>query len=224
MVQIFLVEDEDRVAGFVKKALEEEGYGVTVASNGAEAIKQLANKTFDLIILDVMLPHVTGLEVCRQVRQRDKNVPIMMLTALGTIDDKVTGLKAGADDYLVKPFHFKELLARVEALLRRKSADGDKLLTFADIKMDTQSNSVERAGKSIVLTTKEFALMELFIRNSGKVLSRQLIAEKVWGIDFDTGTNVVDVYVNYLRNKVEKGFDQRYIHTVIGRGYILKHQ
>ena len=147
-----------------------------------------------------------------------------MLTALGTIDDKVTGLQAGADDYLVKPFHFKELLARIEALLRRKTAGDEHILTFGDISLNTYNNTVERDGKKITLTAKEYALLELLMRNSNKILSRQAIAEKVWGIDFDTGTNVVDVYVNYLRNKIEKGFTGKYIHTVIGKGYILKQE
>jgi len=224
MVHIFLAEDEERVATFIQKGLEESNYGVSIAYNGADALKQILHKSYDLVILDVMLPHVTGIEVCRQIRQKDKNIPVLMLTALGTIDDKVTGLQAGADDYLVKPFHFKELLARIEALLRRKTAGDEHILTFGDISLNTYNNTVERDGKKITLTAKEYALLELLMRNSNKILSRQAIAEKVWGIDFDTGTNVVDVYVNYLRNKIEKGFTGKYIHTVIGKGYILKQE
>jgi len=223
MVQILLIEDEHRVAAFIKKALEENNYQVDVCRDGAEAIKQFPAKPYDLLILDVLLPHVNGVEVCRFVRQRDKNVPVLMLTAMGSIDDKVKGLNTGADDYMVKPFHFKELLARIEALLRRKTTDdNDNIITLGDITLNTNNNTTERAGKKISLTTKEFALLELLMRNPDKILSRQVIAGTVWGIEFDTGTNVVDVYVNYLRNKLEKGFDTKYIHTVIGKGYIFK--
>jgi len=223
MAQILLIEDEHRVAAFIQKALEENNYLVDVCRDGAEAIRQFPIKPYDLIILDVLLPHVNGVEVCRFVRQRDKSVPILMLTAMGSIDDKVKGLNTGADDYMVKPFHFKELLARIEALLRRKRTDDDNnLITLGDITLNTNNNTTERAGKKISLTTKEFALLELLMRNHDKILSRQTIAKTVWGIEFDTGTNVVDVYVNYLRNKLEKGFDSKYIHTVIGKGYIFK--
>jgi two-component system copper resistance phosphate regulon response regulator CusR len=223
MMQILLIEDEQRVAAFIQKALEENNYQVDVSRDGAEAVKQFPNKPYDLIILDVLLPHLNGVEVCRYIRQKDKNIPILMLTALSSIDDKVKGLNTGADDYLVKPFHVKELLARIEALLRRKKNDDiDNTITLGDITLDTHSNTTERAGRKITLTTKEFALLELLMRNPNKILSRQVIAKTVWGIEFDTGTNVVDVYVNYLRNKIEKGFNSKYIHTVIGKGYIFK--
>ena len=222
-MQILLIEDEQRVAAFIQKALEENSYQVDVSRDGAEAVKQFPNKPYDLVILDVLLPHLNGVEVCRYIRQKDKNIPILMLTALSSIDDKVKGLNTGADDYLVKPFHVKELLARIEALLRRKKIDDiDNTITLGDITLDTHSNTTERAGRKITLTTKEFALLELLMRNPNKILSRQVIAKTVWGIEFDTGTNVVDVYVNYLRNKIEKGFDSKYIHTVIGKGYIFK--
>ena len=222
MANIFLVEDEERVAAFIKKALEESNHQVDLSRDGAEAIKLFAARHYDLIILDVMLPYVNGIEVCRHIRQKDKDIPILMLTALGSIDDKVAGLNTGADDYMVKPFHFKELLARIEALLRRKTNNADSILTVGDIVLNTQNNSVERAGHKVTLTVKEYALLELLMRNPNKVLTRQTIAQKVWGIDFDTGTNVVDVYMNYLRNKVEKGFALKYIHTVIGKGYMFK--
>jgi len=222
-MQILLIEDEQRVAAFIQKALEENNYQVDVSRDGADAVKQFPNKPYDLIILDVLLPHLNGVEVCRFIRQRDKNIPILMLTALSSIDDKVKGLNTGADDYLVKPFHVKELLARIEALLRRKKNDDiDNTIILGDIILDTHSNTTERAGRKITLTTKEFALLELLMRNPNKILSRQVIAKTVWGIEFDTGTNVVDVYINYLRNKIEKGFDSKYIHTVIGKGYIFK--
>src|ERR1700679_1598681 len=172
-----------------------------------------------------MLPDINGIELCRQIRLTNTKTPILMLTALDQIQNKVSGLKAGADDYLVKPFHFSELLARIEALLRRQNgagAEAEHVLTFEDLKLDTWSNTAERAGSIIALTAKEFTLLELFMRHPNKVLSREFIAEQVWKIDFDTGTNFIDVYVNYLRNKVEKGFKHKLIHTAIGMGYILK--
>jgi two-component system copper resistance phosphate regulon response regulator CusR len=222
MAQIFLVEDEERVASFVKKALEENHHSVDIITDGASAVKKFAGTPYDLAILDIMLPYLSGIEVCRHIRQKNKNIPILMLTALDSVDDKVNGLNMGADDYLVKPFHLKELQARVEALLRRNASDVIPIITLGSITLNTANNEVEREGRKISLTTKECALLELLMRNNDKMLSRQTIAEKVWGIDFDTGTNVVDVYVNYLRNKIEKGFTDKYIHTVIGKGYIFK--
>jgi two-component system copper resistance phosphate regulon response regulator CusR len=222
MANIFLVEDEERVAAFIKKALEENNHAVYWCRDGAESIRLFANQQYDLIVLDVSLPYLNGMEVCRHIRQKDKEIPILMLTALDSIDDKVKGLNTGADDYMVKPFHFKELLARIDALLRRKNTVSENILTIGDITINTHNHTVERAGRKITLTTKECALLELLMRNENKILSRQIIAQKVWGIDFDTGTNVVDVYMNYLRNKVEKGFANKYIHTVVGKGYIFK--
>ncbi|MGF7079542.1 response regulator transcription factor [Mucilaginibacter sp. UYCu711] len=222
MAQIFLVEDEERVAALVKKALEESNHSVEIIPDGAEAIRKFALKPYDLAILDIMLPYVSGIEVCRHIRQKNKTIPVLMLTALDSVDDKVAGLNTGADDYLVKPFHLKELQARVDALLRRNAADAEPIITVGNITLNTSNNTVEREGKKITLTTKECALLELLMHNSDKILSRQTIAEKVWGISFDTGTNVVDVYVNYLRNKIDKGFAEKYIHTVVGKGYIFK--
>jgi two-component system copper resistance phosphate regulon response regulator CusR len=222
MAQIFLVEDEERVSALVKKTLEENHHAVDIATDGAEAIKRFANKPYDLIILDLMLPYLSGMEVCRHIRQKNKTIPILMLTALNSVDDKVNGLNTGADDYLVKPFHLKELTARVEALLRRNASDSSPIISQGNIVLNIANNTVEREGKKITLTTKECALLELLMHNNDKILSRQTIAEKVWGINFDTGTNVVDVYVNYLRNKIDKGFAEKYIHTVIGKGYIFK--
>ncbi|MES2378295.1 MAG: response regulator transcription factor [Bacteroidota bacterium] len=222
MANIFLVEDEERVAALVKKALEEGGHHVEIIPDGAEAIRKFALKPYDLAILDIMLPFVSGIEVCRHIRQKNKTIPVLMLTALDSVDDKVTGLNTGADDYLVKPFHLKELQARVDALLRRNAPDAEPIITLGNITLNTSNNTVEREGKKITLTTKECALLELLMHNSDKILSRQTIAEKVWGISFDTGTNVVDVYVNYLRNKIDKGFAEKYIHTVVGKGYIFK--
>ncbi len=222
MAHIFLVEDEERVAAFIKKALEENNHKVDLVRDGAEAIKQYAAKPYDLLILDITLPYLNGIEICRHIRKTDKETPILMLTALDSIDDKVKGLNTGADDYMVKPFHFKELLARIDALLRRKNIEPDSTIVLGDICLNTHNNTVERAGRKVTLTTKEYALLELLMRNPDKILTRQTIAFKVWGIDFDTGTNVVDVYMNYLRNKIEKGFTGKYIHTVIGKGYIFK--
>ena len=222
MINILLVEDEDKVASFIKKGLEENHYVVEVGKDGAAALRQGLNKEYNLIILDIMLPFVNGIEICRQIRLKNGQVPILMLTALGSVDDKVKGLKAGADDYLLKPFHFNELLARIEALLRRKKQEETHLLEFEDMVLNTLNNEVTRAGQPINLTIKEFNLLVLFIRNKNKILSRQVIAKDVWGIEFDTGTNMIDVYVNYLRKKIEKGYDRKLIHTVIGKGYILK--
>jgi len=224
MTRIGLVEDEQKVAAFICKGLEENGYKVSSAKDGHTARAMLAGNEFDVLILDIMLPDINGIELCRQIRQEDTRTPILMLTALDQVQNKVSGLKAGADDYLVKPFHFSELLARIEALLRRQNAFAmeEHTLVFDDLKLDTWSNAAERAGTHITLTAKEFTLLELFMRHPNKVLSREYIAEQVWNIDFDTGTNFIDVYVNYLRNKIEKGFKSKLIHTVIGMGYILK--
>ena len=224
MANIFLVEDEQKVAAFISKGLEEHGYKLSAAKDGASAKAILQTAEFDLLILDVMLPDINGIELCRQTRQNGYKKPILMLSALDQVQNKVSGLKAGADDYMVKPFHFSELLARLEALLRRQNsnAEEDHILTFEDLKLDTWGNVAERAGQQITLTAKEYTLLELFMRNPNKILSREYIAEKVWEIGFDTGTNFIDVYVNYLRKKIEKDFKGKLIHTVIGMGYILK--
>jgi two-component system copper resistance phosphate regulon response regulator CusR len=224
MVNICLIEDEPKVSAFICKGLEEQDYVVKNAKDGSSAIALLQSGKFDLLILDIMLPDINGIELCRHIRTTDTKTPILMLSALDQIQNKVSGLNAGADDYLVKPFHFSELLARIEALLRRqKVADADNhTLFFDDLKLDTWSNIAERAGRHISLTAKEYTLLELFMRHPNKVLSREYIAEQVWKINFDTGTNFIDVYVNYLRKKIEKDFKGKLIHTIIGMGYILK--
>lgn len=227
MFKIGLAEDDLKIAGLIKTGLEEQGYLVTIESNGEQALKTFKDQDFHLVILDIMMPGLNGIAVCKALRHADKNLPILMLTALGTIDDKVTGLNSGADDYLVKPFHFKELLARIEALLRRQhgvigSSSEDHILSFDDISLNTYSKEVKRAGVLIELTAKEHTLLELFLRNPNRLLSRQYIAENAWDISFDTGTNVIDVYINFLRKKIEKGFARKLIHTKIGMGYILK--
>jgi len=228
MPNICLVEDEEKVAAFIIKGLREHGFNVTHARDGLSA-KQLvqSDDKFDLVILDLMLPDGSGMDICRLIRERDSHTPILMLTALNRVDDKVSGLEAGADDYLVKPFHFKELVARLNALLRRTQPEGAVLqpasmLIFEDLKLNTLSKTAERAGTEIILTSKEYQLLEMFMRNPNRTLSRDDIADKVWGIQFRTGTNFIDVYVNYLRNKIEKGLGGKLIHTVIGMGYILK--
>lgn len=225
MAYILLVEDEEKVASFITNGLREHKHEVDVMNDGFAGLNAAINKTYDLVILDVMLPIINGIELCKQLREHRLKVPVLMLSALGSVDDKVNGLKAGADDYLLKPFHFSELLARIDALLRRHQlveATNNHILAFEDLKLNTWDKTAERAGKQIVLTAKEYALLELFLNNPNKLLSREFITEKVWGLNFDTGTNMVDVYINYLRNKVQKGFDKKLIHTVIGMGYILK--
>jgi two-component system copper resistance phosphate regulon response regulator CusR len=224
MNRICLVEDEQKVASFICKGLDEHSFSVKVAATGADALAVIKQTDFDLLILDIMLPDISGIDLCRKIRLTNTQTPILMLSALDQVQTKVDGLKAGADDYLVKPFHFGELLARIEALLRRQNIapKPSHTLIFDDLKLDTWSNTAERAGHHIVLTAKEYTLLELFMRNPNKVLSREYIAEEVWGIDFNTGTNFIDVYVNYLRKKVEKDHKKKLIHTVIGMGYTLR--
>ncbi|SDD35451.1 DNA-binding response regulator, OmpR family, contains REC and winged-helix (wHTH) domain [Mucilaginibacter pineti] len=224
MVHVCLIEDEEKVAGFISRGLQELQYQVTVFSEGIAAEQSLLQETYDLVIMDLMLPDIHGFDLCRQVRRISPNIPILMLTALNSIQEKVEGLRSGADDYLVKPFHFSEFVARVEALLRRnrKSTIDAEELVFSDLKLDLQSKTAFRAGKEIILTSKEFGLLELFMRHPNRILSRDFIAEKVWSIQFDTGTNFIDVYVNYLRRKIDTSNQSKLIHTVIGMGYILK--
>ncbi|PJJ83082.1 response regulator transcription factor [Mucilaginibacter auburnensis] len=225
MAHILLVEDEEKVASFITNGLGEHNHQVDVMNDGFAGLNAAISNKYDLIILDIMLPIINGIELCKQIREHKLRVPVLMLSALGSVDDKVNGLKAGADDYLLKPFHFSELLARIDALMRRQQvvqAADEHVLAFEDLKLNMWDKTAERAGKQIVLTAKEYALLDLFLRNPNKLLSREFITEKVWGLNFDTGTNMVDVYVNYLRNKVQKGFDRKLIHTVIGMGYILK--
>lgn len=223
-MNILVVEDEPNVAAFIKKGLEEQAYEVDVAYDGNTGLLLARQKDYSLAILDVIMPHTNGLEVCKVLRERDPALPILMLTALATTDDVVTGLETGADDYLAKPFKFRELLARVKALTRRKNlqANVSSKLTFADLEMDLDTKAVSRNGKLITLTAREFTLLEYFMKHPGKVLSRIDLLENVWDLNFDLGSNVVDVYVNYLRNKIDKDFPVKLIHTVIGMGYALK--
>jgi len=221
---ILIVEDEKKVAGFIKQGLQEERYTVDVAYDGSEALILAKMNSYDLIVLDIMLPKKDGMEVLKTLRVQELSIPILMLTAKDTLEDKVQGLDSGADDYITKPFAFAELLARIRALLRRGKPTNETSLTAADLMLDTATHKVQRAGKPIDLTSKEYALLEYFLRNKGQVLTRTLINEHVWGYRFDTGTNIVDVYVNYLRSKIDRGFDKKLIHTVRGVGYVLREE
>lgn len=222
-MNVLVIEDEPNVVAFVKKGLQEQLYEVDVAYDGQTGLSLALQKDYALIVLDVILPNSNGIQVCRDIRKHNMHVPILMLTALGTTEDVVNGLDSGADDYLTKPFKFKELLARVRALTRRSNlSQANGKLTVADLEVDLDTKAVTRGGKTINLTAKEYALLEYFIRNKGKVLSRLDLLENVWELNFDLSSNVVDVYVNYLRNKIDKDFDSKLIHTVIGMGYVLK--
>ncbi|GGA88171.1 response regulator [Puia dinghuensis] len=224
-MNILLVEDEPKVADFIRKGLKEQSYNVDMAYDGLFGEKLALENEYDLAILDVILPGINGLELCKRIRHFKPDMPILMLTALGATKDKVTGFESGADDYLVKPFHFEELLARVKALGRRKLLSPPGIIyRIADLEVDAYKKTARRAGKEIFLTAKEFSLLELLIVNKNRVLSRTFIAETVWGINYDRGTNLIDVYINYLRSKIDKGFTSALIHTVIGMGYVLKEE
>ena len=221
-MRILLVEDDKKVASFIRKGLEEEGYAVDVAAEGEAGLFMGLDRLHDLIILDVMLPKKPGFQVLRELRQAKVATPVLMLTARDTVEDKVQGLDAGADDYLTKPFVFAELLARVRALLRRRAEARSPRLQVADLVLDPATRSVTRGGHSITLTNREFALLEYLMRNAGRVLTRTAITEHVWDYDFDSGTNVIDVYVNYLRKKIDAGHEPKLLHTVRGAGYVLR--
>ncbi|MBI3798008.1 MAG: heavy metal response regulator transcription factor [Deltaproteobacteria bacterium] len=221
-MHILLVEDEKKVASFIQRGLEAEHYTIDVAYDGETGLTQVFDGDYDLLILDVMLPKRDGLSVLQEVRRHKLNLPVLLLTARDTVADKVAGLDRGADDYLTKPFAFEELLARVRALLRRGAPMPAPVLTLTNLHLDLVTRQVTRAGKRIDLTAKEFALLEFFLRHPGRVLSRTLIAQHVWGVDFDTFTNVIDVYVNYLRKKIDTDFEPKLLHTVRGAGYVLK--
>ena len=231
MKKILLVEDEAHVVSFIKKGLSEEGFEVSVAFDGKTGLQLALENTFDLIILDIMLPEMNGLEVCKAIRSQNQFVPILFLTALGTSENIVLGLENGADDYLVKPFKFIELVARIKTLIRRSKGKEPKnetviedkdMYIFGDLKLNDYTKTVTRADEEISLTSTEYKLLLNFMKNKNKVLSRMDILESVWGVDYDLGTNVVDVYVNYLRKKVDTKPDEKIIHTIIGMGYVLK--
>jgi two-component system, OmpR family, response regulator MprA len=222
-VKILVVDDERAVRDSLRRALELQGYEVELASDGAEALARLAeNSQPDAVVLDILMPGIDGLEVCRQIRRRGSSVPVLMLTARDAVGDRVEGLDAGADDYVVKPFALEELLARLRALLRRASPAVDGVLRFADLELDTGTREVRRGGDPIELTRTEFNLLELFMVNPRQVLTRSIIFERVWGYDFGFASNSLDVYIGYLRRKTETGGKPRLIHTVRGVGYALR--
>ncbi len=220
-MKILVVEDEERVAHFIQKGLKEEGHAVDVSYDGEDGEFLAEVNDYDLIILDLMLPKKNGITVCRELRASGDATPVLMLTARDSVEDKVRGLDAGADDYLAKPFAFEELLARVRALLRRQSDSKSPVLKLANLELDPISRRVSRNDKAIRLTTKEYALLEYLLRNQGKVLSRTLIGEHVWDMNFDPESNVIDVYVSHLRSKIDKGFEPSLLHTLRGQGYLL---
>jgi DNA-binding response OmpR family regulator len=221
-MRILVAEDEHKLAAVVRRGLEEHGYAVDVAYDGDDALAMAEIEPYDLIILDIMLPGTDGLTVCRRLRSERRNVPVLMLTARDTVDDRVAGLDAGADDYLVKPFAFRELLARVRALLRRDGLSRDPILRVGDLEVDTVSHEVRRDGRQIELTSKEYAMLEYFMRNPNRVLTRTQIAEHVWDYDFMSMSNVIDVYVRYLRRKLGDDQEPRLFRTVRGTGYQLR--
>ena len=222
-MKILIIEDEPQVVEFLKKGLTEKGYETIVAYDGQMGERLVSKGEFDFIILDVILPFINGHELCKRIRERGLQVPILMLTALGTTDDKVSGFDAGADDYLVKPFEFAELLSRIKALTKRTSGMTytSKVIKLADLTLDLNKKAATRGDKSIDLTGKEFELLEFLMKNAGRVLSRVEIAEKVWDITFETGTNVVDVYISILRKKIDRDFYEKLIHTKVGLGYYI---
>jgi two-component system copper resistance phosphate regulon response regulator CusR len=221
-MRILVAEDDAALASFVKKGLEAEHYAVDIAPDGEEARWSVSESDYDLMALDLNLPKVDGLMVLRAVRLKKPSLPVLVVTARSRIEDRVQALDAGADDYLIKPFSFSELSARVRALLRRRPAINGLLLKVADLELNRVERTVQRGGKRIELTSKEFGLLEYLVRNEGHRLTRNMIVEHVWNLSFDTGTNVVDVYINYLRKKVDEGFTPKLIHTVRGVGYELR--
>ncbi len=221
-MRILIVEDETGIASFIKRGLEEEAYAVDLAADGEEGLGWISSYDYDLIVMDIMLPGMDGIALCRKLRARGIKTPVLMLTAKDTVDDRVAGLDAGADDYLVKPFAFKELLARLRALLRRRHNEDNNKLVVADLELDLLSRRTTRQGAEIELTNREFALLELLMRYRGRVLSRTVIAEHVWDYTFDSQTNVIDVYIRQLRKKIDGPFEQKLIRTVRGAGYKIQ--
>ncbi len=226
-VKILIIEDEPKVANFIQKGLEENNYITEIAYDGLTGKDLALTNNYDLIILDIKLPKLNGFEVCKEIRNQKINVPILMLTALGSLEDKVKGFDYGADDYLLKPFEFAELLVRIKALLKRfqiasNKENNEAIIQIADLVINRTAKEVFRANKKIELTAKEYALLEYLALNEGKVISRLELTENIWDIDFNTGTNVVDVYINFLRKKIDSNFSPKLIHTRIGMGYVLK--
>lgn len=224
-MKFLIVEDEKKIADSLKKGLEELGYEVVLGYDGKIGEKLFKQQSFDLVILDINLPGMNGYDLCTSIRQHNKSVPVLMLTTFGSLPDKIEGFNVGADDYMVKPFAFDELVVRVKALLKRsiqKATDTANVLAIADLELNLDTKQVTRSGKNIVLTAKEFLLLEYLLRNKKRVVNRAEIGEHVWNIDFDTNTNTIEVYINYLRRKIDKDFPVKLIHTQIGFGYIMK--
>ena len=221
-MRILVVEDEKRLNRIISEALEDEGYSVDSCFNGQDALDYAAGADYDVIILDIMMPKIDGLEVVRRLRSGGNSTPVLFLTARDSVADRVTGLESGGDYYLVKPFDFQELMAVVRVMTRKYTGNRSNVYTIADLSLDATAKTVTRAGKSIELTAKEFSLLEYMMRNKGVVLSREMIENNLWNYDYEGGTNVVDVYVGYLRKKMDTGFDQKLIHTVWGTGWVLK--
>ncbi|TDX00967.1 response regulator [Dinghuibacter silviterrae] len=222
-MNILLIEDNQKIAELVKKGFREQSHNLDIVYDGIHGLRQALDDEYDVVILDLIIPGLDGLEVCRRIRRFKNDLPILILTALGTTLDKVKGFESGADDYLTKPFHFDELLARVQALWRRSQRITPELIyKVANLEVDAYKKTVHRAGKEISLTAREFAMLELLIMNKNRVLSRMSISDAIWGIHQQKNTNIIDVYINYLRAKIDKGFSPQLIHTVIGMGYVLR--
>ena len=223
-MKILLVEDEAKTLQLIKQGLEQHNMEVDIAYDGLMGLTLAQRNPYDLLITDIILPEINGLNLCRKLRESGFETPILLLTALSTTADIITGLDAGADDYLGKPFEFSELMARVRALTRRNKAiiAPSNVLRVSDLELNQDTKQVKRAGREILLTAKEFNLLELLMRHPGRVISKEELAEKIWDVTFDTGTNVIEVYVNFLRKKVDKDFDRKLIHTQIGMGYVIK--
>lgn len=222
-MHILIIEDQLAILQSLKQGLDEIGYTVEIASVGSVGKKMALENNYNVIILDVMIPEINGIDLCLQIRQQGIKTPVLFISALDSVDDKIAGLEAGGDDYLAKPFSFNEFLARIKALNRRNNlvSESQKIITIGNFEINFDTVSAFRDGKNLDLTKKEFRLLEYFVLNQGKVLSKSEIAEKVWDVDFDTGTNVVEVYVNYLRNKIDKGFEEKMIQTKFGLGYVF---
>jgi heavy metal response regulator len=220
-MRILIIEDEKKIASFIQRGLKEEHYAVDVAYDGEEGLFLAETNPYNLIVLDIMLPGKDGIFICRELRKKHVNTPILMLTARDAVEDKVSGLDSGADDYMTKPFAFEEFLARVRSLLRRSAEEKSNVLKVGELELHQLTHKVKRGGKEIPLSSKEYAFLEFMMIHAGEVVTRTMISEQVWNEDFDSFTNVIDVYVKHLRDKVDKGFDEPLIHTIRGSGYML---
>ena len=221
-MKVLLVEDEERMVSFIRKGISAEGYDIQVAFDGRMGLSLFRKDSYDIIILDINLPQINGFELCRLIRSENETVPVLMLTALDSLADKADGFNAGADDYLAKPFEFQELLLRIRALTRRNGPKQKQMLRLADLELNLDAKTVTRAGQRIDLTTREYSLMGYFMLNKGKIISRVDISERVWNLNFDSNTNVIDVYISYLRKKIDKDFSPKLLHTIVGMGYVLR--